>query len=65
MKKYECKYEKLSQIIVGLALLFIAIGLSIITMTALPVFGFVIAVPVFLLAYYFFKAPRSKECTIS
>ena len=46
------------------ALLFMALVFSVITITALPVFGFVIAAPVFLLAVWFFFSPRSRECTL-
>ena len=65
MKRVDCLFEKVSHFGVGVALLFIALGLSVISVTALPVFGFVIAAPVFLLAAYFFTAPRSQECTLS
>jgi len=65
MKKADCLFERVSHLGVGLALLFIAMGLTVISVTALPVIGFVIAAPVFLLAAYFFTAPRSQECTLN
>ena len=49
---------------VVISLLFIAMGLSIIGMNIPPVLGLFIGAPVFVLAAYFFSAPRSQECTL-
>jgi hypothetical protein len=64
MRSVDCLFERVSSVGVGLALLFMALVFSVITITALPVFGFVIAAPVFLLAVWFFFSPRSRECTL-
>ena len=64
MNKTNCLFERVSNFGVGFALLLMALGLSVITIVALPVFGFVIAVPVFFLAGWFITAPRSQECTL-
>jgi hypothetical protein len=65
MNRTDCLFEKASHISVAIALFAIAMGLSVITIVALPVFGFVIAAPVFLLAIWFLTAPRSQECTLN
>jgi hypothetical protein len=65
MNRTDCLFERASHFGVGLALLLMALGLSVISIIALPVFGFFIAAPVFFLAAWFFGAPRSQECTLS
>jgi hypothetical protein len=65
MNKTDCKYEKVSHFSVAIALFAIAAGLSIISIVALPVVGFFIAAPVFVLSYWFLTAPRSQECTLT
>ena len=64
MNRTDCLFEKVSHFGVGVALFFIAMGLSVISVVALPVFGFFIAAPVFFLAAWFVGAPPSQECTL-
>ena len=64
MRSVDCLFERVSSIGVGLALLFVALAFSIITITALPIFGVALAAPVFLLAIWFVFSPRSQECTL-
>jgi hypothetical protein len=64
MNRTDCLFEKVSHFGVGISLLFIAMGLSVISVVALPVIGFFIAAPVLFLAAWFFRAPRSQECTL-
>ena len=64
MRKSDCVFEKVSNIGVGIALLFVALGLVVIGVTLTPVLGLFIAVPVFLIAAYFFTAPTSPECQL-
>ena len=64
MKRIDCLFERASHFGVGTALLFIALGLTLIGVTVLPVIGLLPAVPVFLAAGWFFTAPRSTECTL-
>ena len=64
MNRMDCLFERASHFGVGMALLFIAMGLSVISVVALPVFGLLIAAPAFFLAAWFFGAPRSQECTL-
>lgn len=65
MKKTDCMFERVSHLGVSIALFTIALGLSVISIVGLPVVGFVIAVPVFLLAGWFLTAPRSQECRLT
>ena len=65
MNKSDCMFERVSHLGVSIALFAIALGLSVISIVGLPVFGFVIAVPVFLLAGWFLTAPRSQECRLT
>jgi hypothetical protein len=65
MNRTDCLFDKVSNFGVALALFAIATVLGIISIVALPVVGFVIAAPVFLLAIWFLMAPRSQECTLS
>ena len=64
MNSTNCLFERISNVGVGMALLVIAMGLSVISIVALPVVGFVIVAPVLLLAAWFFTAPRSRECAL-
>lgn len=64
MNRTDCLFERVSNLGVAIALLIGALGLSVITIVALPVFGFIIAVPVFFLSGWFVTAPRSQECTL-
>jgi hypothetical protein len=65
MHKTDCLLERVSHVTVGVLLLLIAAGLSLIGVTVLPLLGLIAAAPVFFLAAYFFKAPRSRECFLS
>lgn len=65
MNRRNCFFERVSNIGVGSALLLIALGFVIITVTVLPPFGLLVAVPVMSLAALFFFLPRSRECRIS
>jgi len=64
MNRTDCLFEKVSHFGVGVALFLIAMGLSVISVVALPVIGFFIAAPVFFLAARFIGAPRSQECIL-
>ena len=65
MLKNNCLFERVSHVSVGLILLLFAAGLGMIGVTVLPVIGLIAAMPVLFLAALFFKAPRSRECTLS
>jgi len=64
MNKYFCFYEKLSKFSIGMILLVFSLAFMISGFTVLPVFGFVIAIPVFLISLYFFRAHLNRDCQI-
>ncbi len=64
MKATECIPQKISKFILGSFLLAAASGLIIIGITLLPVFGFILAVPVIVLAIYIFRLHLSDQCEI-
>ena len=65
MRNIDCLFERVSHFGVGMVLLFAALGLTVIGLTTLPVFGLLLAAPVLILAFFFFTAPHSQECSIS
>lgn len=65
MRKTDCFFEKVSHFGVGMALLFIAMGLSMLWGTVLPVLGLFIAAPAYFVAGYFFTSAQSPECAIT
>ncbi len=65
MKRFSCFFERVSNISVGSALFMIALGFVVITVTILPPFGLLVAVPVMGLATLFLFARRSRECRLS
>jgi len=64
MNKNFCFYEKFSKFSIGMILLVFSLGLMVSGFTVFPVFGFVIAVPFFLISVYFFRAHLNRECQI-
>lgn len=65
MKRIDCLFERSASIGIAVALVLMAVGLSVIGITVLPVLGLFLAIPVFLMAGFFLFSPRSKECTIN
>lgn len=64
MKQLDCLFERPASIVVALALFFMALGLSVIGITILPVLGLILAVPVFFLSAAFLFSPQSKACSL-
>jgi hypothetical protein len=64
MNKLDCKLERVSNVTIGLVLLLIGLGFTLIGVAIIPVLGLVIAVPVLILAGIFLAAPRSKACAL-
>jgi len=64
MKTTQCVPEKISKFMIGSLMLAAAAGLVVIGMTLLPVFGFMLAVPVIALSVYIFRLHLNKECQI-
>ena len=59
-----CYFERATNLSVGAVLFLIGLGFSIISLSVLPVVGFLVVLPVLGLSAIFLKAPRSKTCTL-
>ena len=59
-----CLFERFSNMSTGFVLLFIGLGLVVVSFTVLPVVGLVLAVPVLIASIVFFIARRSKQCSL-
>lgn len=64
MNRLGCYFERISNLAVGLFLLFTGLALTIISFTIIPVIGLFIAIPVLALAVAFLGAKRSNECAL-
>ena len=64
MKTTKCVPQKISKLMLGLILMGFASALIIIGVTLLPVFGFILAVPVIALAIYIFRLHLNDQCEI-
>ena len=64
MKKNLCLFERISKVAIGSFFLLVAIGLMVSGLTVLPIFGFLLAVPVLLVSIYFFGAHLKRSCQI-
>ena len=64
MKTLECVPQKISKLMMGSILLVLAAGLIIIGVTILPIFGFLLAIPVIVLAVYVFQLHLNDQCEI-
>ena len=64
MKATECVPEKISKFMLGLIMVGFATALIIIGVTLLPVFGFILALPVIALAIYIFRLHLNDQCEI-
>ncbi|MGD8251924.1 MAG: hypothetical protein PVF20_06400 [Desulfobacterales bacterium] len=59
-----CLFERFSNMSAGFVLLFLGLGLLVVSFTVLPVVGLVLAVPVLIASIVFFIARRSKQCSL-
>ena len=64
MNKNDCRLERVSNVTVGLVLMFVGLLFAVTGITVLPVIGLLIAVHVLVLAGIFLVSPRSKACAI-
>ncbi len=64
MKKNICLFERFSKTGIGLFFLLFGIGLILSGFTVFPFFGFLFAMPVLLVSFYFFRAHLSDSCQI-
>jgi hypothetical protein len=56
--------QKISKLLLGSLMLVAAIALLIIGITLLPVFGFILAVPVVALSFYIYSLNLNDQCEI-
>ena len=59
-----CLFERFSKLGLGLFFLLTAVGFMVSGVTVLPMFGFIFAVPLLIVSFYFFRAHLNKECQI-
>ena len=64
MKATQCVPQKISKLLIGSIMLAAAAALVVIGVTLLPVFGFVLAIPVTALAIYTFRLHLNDQCEI-
>jgi len=64
MKTTECVPQKISKLMLGLIMMGFAAALIIIGVTLMPVFGFLLALPVIALAIYIFRLHLNDQCEI-
>jgi hypothetical protein len=64
MNRISCYFERISDLAVGLFLLFVGLALTVVSFTIIPIIGLFIAIPVLVLAVAFLGAKRSKECAL-
>ena len=64
LDRISCRFEKISNLSIGLAFLFFGFVFIVFGFTILPFFGFLLSVPAFVAGILFLKAHRSPECAI-
>lgn len=64
MMKNICLFERVSKIGFGFFFLLAAFGFMLSGITVLPIVGFIFAVPLLMLSFYFFRAHLKKDCQI-
>lgn len=64
MKRPACVSERMMKYGLGGVLLTAALALSVISVTLLPVIGFVLVIPVVALAIYVFRLHLNDQCEI-
>ena len=64
MTKLKCASEKLTLRTLGLILLPFVLFFAFVANVVLPVFGFFLAIPLFVFTGIFLAAPKSKTCRL-
>jgi hypothetical protein len=64
MAVLNCLPQKLSKLAVGIIFILFGLCAVVLGFTVLPVFGFVLAVPFFWLAWYFIRVHLNRQCEI-
>ncbi len=59
-----CLFERFSKLGLGLFFLLTAVGFMLSGITVLPIIGFIFAVPLLIVSFYFFRAHLNKNCQI-
>jgi hypothetical protein len=59
-----CFMERFSKIGLGFLFLLISFAFAVSGVTVLPIFGFIVAVPLLGVSVYFFRAHLNRECQI-
>jgi hypothetical protein len=64
MMKNICLFERFSKIGFGLFFLLSAFGFMLSGITVLPIVGFIFALPLLMVSFYFFRVHLKKDCQI-
>ncbi len=64
MQSKACMPERFSKLLLATILLLGGIGFSVIGITVLPVIGLLVAVPMLVLAGYFYRVHLNEQCRI-
>ena len=64
MSVFNCFFQNISKMAIGSIFILFGIGAVISGFTVLPIFGFLIAVPLFYLAWYFIHVHLNRQCEI-
>jgi len=59
-----CLFERFSKLGLGFFFLLTAFGFMVSGITILPIVGFIFAVPLLIVSFYFFRAHLNKDCQI-
>jgi len=65
MENTRCRFQRVSDVVVGTVLLTLGLGFVAIGLTVLPVAGFVLAAPILAVSVKFFSLPRDRECVLA
>ena len=65
MQVFNCFFQTISKFAIGVIFLLFGMGAIISGFTLLPMFGFLLAVPLFYLAWYFIHVHLNGQCEIS
>lgn len=64
MTAFRCFFGTFSKLAIATVLALIGLGAVISGFTILPIFGILLAVPIFYLAWFFIRTPLNRQCEI-
>lgn len=64
MSVFNCFFQNISKMAIGSIFILFGLGAVISGFTVLPIFGFLIAIPLFYLAWYFIHVHLNRQCEI-